>query len=84
MLIARRNFLRLGLAAIAAPAIVRASSLMPVKSWAGDSYYFGYDSIGNREDLADVIYNIMPTDTPFLRAISARGFIHEWQTDTLQ
>ena len=25
-----------------------------------------YDSIGEREDLSDVIYNISPTDTPFL------------------
>ena len=25
-----------------------------------------YDSIGEREDLSDVIYNIAPTDTPFL------------------
>ena len=25
-----------------------------------------YDSVGEREDLSDVIYSISPTDTPFL------------------
>lgn len=28
------------------------------------STFFTYDSIGNREDLSDVIYRIDPTDTP--------------------
>ena len=28
-----------------------------------------YDAIGNREDLSDVIYNVDPTDTPFLTSI---------------
>lgn len=36
----RRDFLRLGLAAIAAPAIVRATSLMPVKAWFVDGVAF--------------------------------------------
>ena len=31
--------------------------------------FLTFDAIGNREDLADVIYNISPTDTPFLGAI---------------
>ena len=45
-----------------------------------------YDSVGNREDLSDVIYNIAPTDTPFLSGIPTTTAIatkHEWQTDTL-
>ena len=28
-----------------------------------------YDTVGLREDLADVIYNISPEDTPILSAI---------------
>lgn len=42
--------------------------------------------IGTREDLADVIYNIAPTDTPFMNGISrgtANQVFCEWQTDTL-
>lgn len=45
-----------------------------------------YDAIGNREDLSDVIYDISPTQTPFISAIahvSATATNHEWQTDAL-
>lgn len=45
-----------------------------------------YAAIGNREDLTNVIYNISPTDTPFMSAIGkskAKAVKHEWQTDTL-
>lgn len=45
-----------------------------------------YDSVGNREDLSDIIYNIAPTDTPFLSGCGkskATSTNHEWQTDTL-
>ena len=45
-----------------------------------------YDSIGEREDLSDVIYNISPTDTPFLSSAAktkATAVLHEWQTDSL-
>lgn len=41
--------------------------------------------IGTREDLADVIYNISPTETPFMTACaktSASQVYHEWQTDS--
>lgn len=31
--------------------------------------FTSYAAIGNREDLSDVIYNIAPTDTPFLSGI---------------
>lgn len=45
-----------------------------------------YSAIGNREDLVDQIYNISPTDTPFLGRIpttKATAVKHEWQTDSL-
>lgn len=45
-----------------------------------------YGAIGNREDLADAIYDISPTDTPFMSAIKrgkAAAVLHEWQTDVL-
>lgn len=45
-----------------------------------------FSSIGNREDLADIIYDISPTETPFMNGVSklsASGVYHEWQTDAL-
>lgn len=48
--------------------------------------FSSYDSVGNREDLADAIYNISPTATPFLNGIrkgKAKATSHEWQTDSL-
>lgn len=45
-----------------------------------------YDAVGNREDLANDIYNISPTATPFISAIArntATAVNHEWQTDAL-
>jgi hypothetical protein len=45
-----------------------------------------YLSVGIREDLIDVIYNIAPTDTPFVSNVgsgSSKGTYHEWQQDTL-
>lgn len=45
-----------------------------------------YDAIGNREDLVDVIYDISPTETPFMSGIAkvqATATNHEWQTDSL-
>lgn len=45
-----------------------------------------YDAIGNREDLADVIFNIDPTETPIVSA-AGRGTVNavlaDWQTDNL-
>lgn len=41
---------------------------------------------GIREDLSDIIYNIAPTDTPFMSGIKkgkAANTFFEWQTDTL-
>jgi hypothetical protein len=48
--------------------------------------YKTYESVGNREDLTDVIYNISPTDTPFMSSVgktNANAVYHEWQTDSL-
>jgi len=48
--------------------------------------YQTHQAVGEREDLTDVIYNISPTDTPFMSSIGktkATGVYHEWQTDSL-
>lgn len=45
-----------------------------------------YDAIGDREDLSEVIYNLSPTQTPFLamaQKLKAKNTYHEWQTDSL-
>lgn len=45
-----------------------------------------YSATANREDLADVIYNIAPTDTPVMTAAgrkSVSNVTFDWQTDTL-
>jgi hypothetical protein len=48
--------------------------------------YMTYDARGIREDLADVIYNISPIDTPFVSNVgktTAEQTYFEWQTDAL-
>jgi len=43
-------------------------------------------AIGSREDLTDIIYNISPTETPFMSNIGrtkCSATTHEWQTDSL-
>ena len=45
-----------------------------------------YDAVGNREELADRIYQISPEETPFVSAIGRKNVVSthpEWQTDTL-
>jgi hypothetical protein len=45
-----------------------------------------YSAVGVREDLADIIYNISPTETPFISNVgkgSAKSTYHEWQIDSL-
>ena len=45
-----------------------------------------YEAIGNREDLADIIYRVDPTDTPFMTGVEkakATAVKHEWQTQAL-
>jgi hypothetical protein len=54
---------------------------LPTNAWST------FSVIGAREDLADVIYNISPTDTPFISMaakVKATGVFHEWQTDALR
>lgn len=48
--------------------------------------YQTYTAIGQREDLTDVIYDISPTDTPFMSnggRGSMKATLHEWQIDSL-
>jgi hypothetical protein len=48
--------------------------------------YTAHTAIGQREDLTDIIYNISPTETPFMSSIGktkATAVYHEWQTDSL-
>lgn len=45
-----------------------------------------FDATGNREDLTDFIYNISPTETPFMQMIGrtpVSNTLHSWQTDAL-
>jgi hypothetical protein len=45
-----------------------------------------YESVGNREDLTDMIWDVSPSETPFLSAIpkvKAKAIDHQWQTDAL-
>jgi len=48
--------------------------------------YQTYQAIGRREDLANTIYNISPSDVPFMSMIGrskATNTLAEWQTDSL-
>lgn len=48
--------------------------------------YLTFSAKGIREDLTDIIYNIAPTQTPFMSAAGkakAQQTFHEWQTDSL-
>ena len=48
--------------------------------------FTGYSAEGEREDLADIIYDISPMDTPFMSNIardSCSAVFCEWQTDSL-
>lgn len=48
--------------------------------------YKTYDQVGKREDVEDIIYDISPTDTPFLSSIgsgTAAATLHQWQQDSL-
>lgn len=45
-----------------------------------------YNIVGDREDLANSIYDISPVDTPFFSSAKrgkAKSTFHEWQTDSL-
>ena len=48
--------------------------------------FLTFSAKGIREDLTDIIYNIAPTQTPFMSSIGkskATQTLHEWQTDSL-
>jgi len=48
--------------------------------------FSSYDSVGNREDLDDVIWDVSPNETPALSMFTknnASAINHEWQTDRL-
>lgn len=50
------------------------------------STFLTFSAKGIREDLTDIIYNIAPTQTPFMNSIGkskATQTLHEWQTDSL-
>lgn len=54
---------------------------LPTNTWTS------FSAIGNREDLADIIYNISPMDTPFSSEAAKSGasaVYNEWQTDALR
>lgn len=45
-----------------------------------------YDLVGQKLDVEDIIYDISPTDTPFLSSIGtvkASNTVHQWQQDKL-
>ena len=49
--------------------------------------FSSYDAVGNREDLSDIVYDVSPTETPFLTMIpkdTSESTKHEWQTRALQ
>ncbi|MCA7085845.1 DUF5309 domain-containing protein [Cupriavidus sp. DB3] len=49
--------------------------------------YTTYQTVGNREDMIDKIFNVSPTDTPLTSSIAkveATGVYHEWQRDQLR
>ena len=53
---------------------------------AKSSYQEPIGTGGNREDLSDILYDVSPTDTPFLTLAkkgTAKGTNHEWLTDAL-
>ncbi len=48
--------------------------------------FSAHTAVGQREDLEDIIYDISPTDTPFISNAdreSADAVTYEWQTDSL-
>ncbi len=48
--------------------------------------FTAHTAIGQREDLSDMIFEISPTETPFMsnaKRTTASAKLHEWQTDAL-
>jgi len=45
-----------------------------------------YEAVGNWTDISDIIYDVSPTETPFLSSMKkgkALNRVHQWQTDAL-
>jgi hypothetical protein len=56
---------------------------VPTNTW---QTFNGLTAGNIKDDLADIIYNIAPTETPFMSNVGkgkATGTFHEWQIDTL-
>ena len=54
---------------------------LPSNTWSS------FSAVGNREDLAEAIYDISPMDTPLASGaskVSASATYHEWQSDSLR
>ncbi len=48
--------------------------------------FLTFSAVGNREDLSNIVYNIDPTETPFISGIEREKVTatnHEWQTQAL-
>lgn len=77
----RRGFLTGLVGALAAPAIVKAEFLMPVKSFELPSapVIMTLPEYGDflREELSNLIWQIMPAETPFLTLIKSQSFNSE-------
>ena len=51
-----------------------------------ESTFKTFEAVGNKEDFHDMIYDISPTETPFLtmaKKLKARNKTHQWQMDAL-
>lgn len=60
---------------------------MTIAEGARSSYDEPIGTGGNREDLSDVLFDVSPTETPFLTAIkknSSTATSHDWLTDALE
>lgn len=86
----RRRFVQLiGGLFVAAPAVVRAASLMPIvvpkpiQIYADTGTVWGVD-YGADEDISDMIYRITPKNTPFMQLGAGLASVKwDWHTDTL-
>lgn len=79
----RRVFFRFLAGACAAAAV--GLRLPKSKNVLPDFDYYDYEA-GEWSDLSDLIYNILPTDTPLLTGglrAKATKILHEWQTAAL-
>lgn len=53
---------------------------VPADTW------LSYDANGRKESFDDIVYNVAPTETPFVSSLDRKSVMntrHQWQTDTL-